>query len=200
MDAKDGKFGLGHLLYEFIQSNEHIDTQEMKDAVATAEHLSRIIYDAGLNGTLQTMDANLMASALDIVRRLSSQTSTLGPETLLSDLSGIILKTLLPSSSEAMKLGNSGSGQSTANGISSPFSKYRNAKSNTSNGKNQNSRNEENISSKTSGVNEKVEFLYAASRDPRGISTWEIPPGKIPWETPNGRQERFGRHFLSKSC
>ena len=64
--------------------------------------ISRIIYQAGLDGELQRMDASLMASASDIVRRLSSQTSTLGPETLLNDLSGIILNTLGHSLSDSI--------------------------------------------------------------------------------------------------
>ena len=120
MEAKDG---LGHLLYEFIRKNK--GNTAMDAYTKQAEEISRAVYDAGLRGTLPQRLANSMAQALDIGRRLSSQTSTRGPEALLSELSELILKTLSPASSEQIVLGKS-SKNSTANGTSSPFSKYRN--------------------------------------------------------------------------
>ena|GEM_PF-4518872 len=121
----DAKNSLGHKLYKFITENNKTKTTEAQNIVSKAKELSRIIYQAGVDGRLQGMDANLMASASDIVRRLSSQTSTRDPVNLLNDLSGIILKTFGPSESVSKISGNS-SENSTANGISSPFSKNLN--------------------------------------------------------------------------
>jgi hypothetical protein len=110
---EQAKSSLGHYVYEFARRQED-DSAFIKKA----EEISRAIYDAGLNGTLQTMDASRMASASDIARRLAKNSPADSPGTLLNDLSGIIVNTTPLSS--------------TAKGTSSPSSKNLNATQNTS--------------------------------------------------------------------
>lgn len=137
----EAKNGLGHLLYEFIRANEK--NTEMDVYVDQAKEISRAIYEAGFQGTLSQRLASSMAQSLEIARRLSSQTSTRGPETLLRELSALTLNTLAPSSSEQIVLGKS-SKNSTANGTSSPFSKYRSME-NTSTGEKRNDHYNKNV-------------------------------------------------------
>ncbi len=121
---------IGHSLYEFIRKNK--GNNELEAAIEKAKNISRQFYDAGIDGTYDKADANSKASALEIARALSSQTSAREADTLLNELSELTRKTFVPSSSEIPStaqrddaLGSS-SENSTANGTSSPFSKNLN--------------------------------------------------------------------------
>ena len=120
IEAKEGSDGegLGHLLYIFTRTNRYRD--DMVECVAQAMEVSERVYQAGLLGKLADMDAKDKASALEIARRLSSQTSAREASTLLSELSGMILKTLGPDSSKAIAPDGR---NSTANAVPSPSSK-----------------------------------------------------------------------------
>ena len=135
----EAKNGLGHLLYEFIRSNEKKD--EMIPYVNQAKEISRAIYEAGFQGTLSQRLASSMAHSLEIARRLSSIRSAADADILLRELSALTLNTLAPSSSESIA---PDSRNSTANGTSSPFSKYRSME-NTSTGEKRNDHYDKNV-------------------------------------------------------
>ena len=120
IEAKEGESGegLGHLIYIFMRTNRYRD--DMAECVNEAMKVSELVYQAGLLGKLADMDAKDKASALEIARRLSSQTSAREASTLLSELSGIILKTLGPDSSKSIAPDER---ISTTNAVPSPSSK-----------------------------------------------------------------------------
>ncbi|MBQ6001646.1 MAG: hypothetical protein IJL18_02195 [Synergistaceae bacterium] len=120
IEAKEGESGegLGHLIYIFMRTNRYRD--DMVECVDEAMKVSELVYRAGLLGKLSDMDAKDKASALEIARRLSSQTSAREASTLLSELSGIILKTLGPDSSKSIAPDER---NSTTNAVPSPSSK-----------------------------------------------------------------------------
>ena len=126
----DGKNGVGHLLYEFIRKNTKNADEVMGQNIKKVREISRALYEAGINGQYQTIPANLKASLRDMALALSNQTSAREAETLVNDLSELIRKTFVPSSSlrpsaaQRSPASGSSSRNSTANATSSPFSKY----------------------------------------------------------------------------
>ncbi len=82
----DIKNDVGHLLYEFIRTNEN--KEEFKQHIERAKEISRALYEAGLNGKYEKADDSYRKNISDMIRELLKSNAK-GIDELLNKISDL---------------------------------------------------------------------------------------------------------------
>ena len=93
IDIKQG-WGIGHSLYEFVRNPKNKSNPDMAEVIEKVKSITKELYNAGIDGRVAQIDANIKASLSEIARTLLSQTSAHEAAIIVNNLLELTQKAL----------------------------------------------------------------------------------------------------------